>query len=250
MVVFGGMDSMSKRLRSTYVYDLKEQSWRKVPTKSIPGGRSNATLTAVFHAGLLARSDFSVTNPPKLKADFVLPEDGFYLFGGLNDDDVPTNDLSVLKMANGSLEWSEVPTYMRTPSPRYDHCAAFVQGNLIVCGGRNDSLYRSIGDSCLNDVHIFKLESRCWEEVTVYGAVPEGRWGHCSAVYGSKLFMVGGINHHTYLPAEVHVLETDQSYVTELVRQQAEKRRLETGSVINRLSMMFGGKLKKSLVKT
>lgn len=245
MIVYGGLDSMSKRLRSCYVYDLKEQSWTKLPKSFVPGGRSNGTLTAVFHSSLLARSDFSVLAPPRLKADFMLLGSGFYLFGGLNDDDTPTNDLYVLEMKDGSLIWSEVTCDGIAPLPRYDHCADFIQGNLIVCGGRNDSIYARKGDSCLNDVHVFKLETKAWETVIIHGSVPAGRWGHCSTVYGSKMLILGGINHHSYLPSEIHVLETDQSYVTELVRHQNEEDRKRNAEMtaLKRTSSLFAKKL-------
>mmetsp|Transcript_7608 Transcript_7608/g.14298 ORF Transcript_7608/g.14298 Transcript_7608/m.14298 type:complete len:620 (+) Transcript_7608:6168-8027(+) len=246
LIIFGGLDEMSKRLRSTYVYDLKEQNWVKLPKLQIPGGRSNGTLSAVFHSSLLSRSDFSVMAPPKLKAEFVLPGGGFYLFGGLNDEDQPSNELHVLEIREGTLAWSEV-TYSGTPPlPRYDHVAAFIQGNLIISGGRNDSLYARKGDSCLNDVHILKIETMSWESVIIHGAVPEGRWGHCAAVYGSKMLMLGGINHHSYLPSEIHVLETDQSYVTELVRQQGEQERKRESEMtaLKRTTALFATKLR------
>lgn len=246
LIVYGGLDSMSKRLRSCFIYDLKDQAWTKLPKSPIPGGRSNGTLTEIFHSTLQSRSDFSVTAPPKMKAEFVLPGSGFYLFGGLNDDDVPTNQLHVLELRDGSLAWSLVRPDGKPPLPRYDHCAAFTQGSLIICGGRNDSLYAEKRDSCLNDVHLFKLATMSWETVIIHGSVPEGRWGHCCTAYGSKILMIGGINHHTYLPSEVHVLETDQSYVSELVRQQAEtERRRETENVVlKRSSTMFSKKLR------
>jgi N-acetylneuraminic acid mutarotase len=232
LVVFGGIDSMSKRLRSTYVYDLKQQSWLKVPSSPPTGGRSNATFTAVFPPNILGRSDFSVMSPPKLKAELAQAGSGFYLFGGLDDSDRPTNAMSLLEMRNESLVWSEVTQSGTVPLARYDHCAVYLQGRLIICGGRNDSLYTSQGDSCLNDVHVFRLESMSWEEVTIHGAVPTGRWGHSCIGFGSKVLMMCGINHHLYLPTDVFVLETDQSYVSELVRQLTEEERRRQSSAL------------------
>lgn len=246
MVIYGGLDSMSKRLRSCYVYDLKEQDWSKLPKSPIPGGRSNGTLTAIFHSSLMNRSDFSIRAPPKLKAEFIQPGSGFYQFGGLNDDDTPTNELHVLEMRDSSLVWSEVAYTGTAPLPRYDHCATYIQGCLIICGGRNDKLFAKHGDSCLNDVHVFKLETMGWEEVIVHGSVPGGRWGHCTAVFGTKMLILGGINHHSYLSTDIHVLETDQSYVTELVRQQAEAaRKIESEiTALKRTTQLFSSKLK------
>jgi N-acetylneuraminic acid mutarotase len=245
MVIFGGLDSFSKRLRSTYVYDLKEQMWSKVPTSCIPGGRSNASFTPVFHSSLHSRSDFSVMSPPRLKAEFVLPGSGFYLFGGLNADDVPTNDMYVLTMENGSLSWSEIRYSGPAPIARYDHCAAYVQGNIIICGGRNDTLFKKTGNSCMNDVHVFKVETLSWQEVNVYGSVPEGRWGHCCAVYGTKMLMLGGINLRCYQPSNIFVLETDQSYVSELVRQKAEEDRRLDSTALKKAASLFSGRLFK-----
>jgi N-acetylneuraminic acid mutarotase len=248
MVIFGGLDSQSKRLRSTYIYDLKEQSWLKVPTMLLPGGRSNGTLTGVFHSSLLSRSDFSVLSPPRLKSDFVLPGSGFYLFGGLTDEDIPTNELLVLEMKSGSLVWSEVLPAGTAPLARYDHCAELVNNYIIICGGRNDGLFKRYGDSCLNDVHVFKVESMAWEEVKIHGSIPMGRWGHVCAAYGSKLLMLGGINHRSYCSSDVYVLETDQAYVTELVRQLADQQRTRDAenTALRRTSALFAAKFRGS----
>jgi N-acetylneuraminic acid mutarotase len=248
MIIFGGLDSLSKRLRNTYIYDIKDQSWQKVPTTLLPGGRSNGTLTRVFHSSLMNRSDFSVLSPPRLKSEFVLPGSGFYLFGGLNDEDIPTNELLVLEMKNGSLVWSEVRQGGSAPLARYDHCAELVQNCIIICGGRNDSLFKRYGDSCLNDVHVFKVESLAWEEVKVHGSIPAGRWGHCCAAYGSKLLMLGGINHRSYLSSDVYVLETDRAYVTELVRQLADqqRRRDAENTALKRTSALLSAKYRGS----
>jgi N-acetylneuraminic acid mutarotase len=242
LVIFGGLDSMSKRLQSTYVYDLKQHSWLKVPSSPPTGGRSNATFTAVYPPSILGRSDFSVMSPPKLRAELAQSGSGFYLFGGLDDTDRPTNAMSLLEMRNESLVWSEVAQSGTVPLARYDHCAVCLQGRLIICGGRNDSLYASQGDSCLNDVHVFKLESMSWEEVTIHGTVPTGRWGHSCVGFGSKVLMMCGINHHLYLPTDVFVLETDQSYVSELVRQLAEEETQRRSAALKQaVSLMLMG---------
>ena len=44
-----------------------------------------------------------------------------------------------------------------------------------------------------------------------------------SAITGSKIVILGGINYHSFLPADLLVLETDQGYAGELAKKEEQR---------------------------
>ena len=68
---------------------------------------------------------------------------------------------------------------------------------IIIFGGRNDTLlekYIKINENFLNDLWILHLENMTWIRVSNIGDVPSPRYNVCSAIYGSRLVIFGGLN--------------------------------------------------------
>jgi len=87
-------------------------------------------------------------------------------------------------------------------------------GILIVYGGRNDSLYGTSQDVCLNDIRILNIEQMAWSPVTSYGNVPEvGRYHHGVSTFGSKMFIFGGVGLHQFVDDEVKSVELSKSSI-------------------------------------
>ena len=96
---------------------------------------------------------------------------------------------------------------------------------LIIFGGRNE------GGISLNDIHILNLETMCWNNVSVSryrNYKPDGRYGHSAAVLDSKLIIFGGLNMKTYCKSQIAMLELNQDYAKEFMKQkvtiEAEER--------------------------
>ena len=218
MLVFGGVDTRSKVLKSFRVLDMEEYRWRKPRVHGVgkPGRRYMATLTAAFHPSLFNRWDFSIYSLPPAKIDQSMPSAGFYLFGGLSELNEELGDLWVLKLSETRLEWQQVQSTGAGPCPRYGHTCVYVSMALVVVGGRNDTQGMK---GCLGDLNVFKLEAMRWEKVQIFGTPPDGRWGHCAVAFGSKILLIGGISFREFLAADLYVLETEQTYVVEMIRQ-------------------------------
>ena len=217
MLVFGGVDSRSRVFTNFRILDLEEYRWKKpaIASKSKPGARYLATLTAAFHPYYFTRWDFSVFHIPTPKIDHILPFSGFYLFGGLSDSNQELGDLWVLKCSEEGLDWQLLIPSGTPPSPRYAHSTTFVGHLLVLFGGRSDA---KGFDGCLSDLHILRLDYMRWEPILVCGSAPEGRWGHVAVGVGSKVLVLGGIQFQHFPAADLFVLETDPGYVTELIR--------------------------------
>ena len=220
MLIFGGVNSLARVLKSFRVLDLDTYRWKKpiIETKPTPGRRCFATLTPAFHQSLFSMWDFTVFNIPQLRMDQAVSWAGFYLFGGLADTNEELSELWVLRASEGTLEWRLVHAGGVLPAPRYAHTATFVNQAIVVVGGRNETM-----GGCLSDLHVFRLESLRWEGVHLFGSIPPGRWGHCAAAMGSKVLLLGGISYTKFLSADLYVLETDQNYVQELIKLDEEE---------------------------
>jgi hypothetical protein len=68
------------------------------------------------------------------------------------------------------------------------HTATLYEGDkLIIFGGENE--HRKF----LSDIVIFDLKTAYWTQPPVRGPIPKGRARHAAALYGDKLFIVGGL---------------------------------------------------------
>ena len=240
MIVYGGIDTHSKVLASLYALDMETLRWTKLKIAGGPGARSNATLTSVFHPSLLARSDFTVFNMPKLRMDQILTNSGFYLFGGLDSKAQPMNDLWVLGLFESGFVWHRVETSGEPPIPRSDHTTVMIAGYLVVLSGRND--FKANGSLCLGDLCMLRIDTLKWEHVTFGGTVPQPRWSHCASVIGTKMVVLGGIDYAHFLPSDLYLMETEPSIVSELLKIEQEKQRQEKQILLRRLSKNFFSK--------
>ena len=75
--------------------------------------------------------------------------EGIYIFGGKNSLANPTNNLIKLLITpqNNTAKVEQPDTVGLVPMERYGHCMHFIKGesNLVIYGGRNDSLFTTYG---------------------------------------------------------------------------------------------------------
>ena len=218
MVVFGGVDSRARVLKSLRVLDLVTLRWVKpeIQGESGPGRRCFATLTAVFPPQMAIKLDISMFNMSSSRLDSGISYMGFYLFGGQSEDNQDLNDLWVLRYTQ-YWEWRQVITQGVIPSPRHAHTASYLLSLLVIIGGRND-----LHGGALGDISILRLESLHWETILITGMQVEPRWGHVTQVVGSKILLLGGMNYRSFMPADLIVIETDPNQASELVRKEDE----------------------------
>eukprot|EP00698_Gefionella_okellyi_P025313 TRINITY_DN9234_c0_g1_i1.p1 TRINITY_DN9234_c0_g1~~TRINITY_DN9234_c0_g1_i1.p1 ORF type:complete len:1132 (-),score=272.22 TRINITY_DN9234_c0_g1_i1:130-3525(-) len=103
-----------------------------------------------------------------------------YLFGGRGVD----FNTDVFALHLPTLRWSFVPA-RSAPSSREHHTAVVWEDQMIVFGGAN-------AEGALNDTCVFDLLRRVWVRVDVRGTRPITRYGHCAAMAGCEMHIIGG----------------------------------------------------------
>ena len=140
-------------------------------------------------------------------SDAVL--DGIYFFGGKNQKNELQTKLKYLKphCIDGkvmSVEWQKIKQAGMPPCGRTGHAMSFLQANqaLLVVGGRNDEVCKSLSTPFLNDIHLFLLDQKAWVGVK-YTPFSQrlfrlGNHTMCTMTDGEsyeKTIIFGGITH-------------------------------------------------------
>ena len=74
----------------------------------------------------------------------------------------------------------------------------------------NDGVQGSSQKGFLNDMHVLNILNMHWIKVRTSGIPRKARAGHCSAVYGTKILVFGGLNSEGYLPPDILQIEFNQ----------------------------------------
>jgi len=165
-----------------------------------------------------------------LKQDYIIPNSGFYLFGGLDRGGLPCNSLFGLYIQLNKIIWTEVNGFGKPPPPRYAHTACSINNLLFIFGGRDDFSHKAGEDMSLNDLHVFNVETLMWLKVDTMGTPPAGRWGHCMVSIASKVLIFGGMTLSNFLSSDIYCLETNKEAVEELMREN--KRNVKPERVV------------------
>lgn len=98
------------------------------------------------------------------------------VFGGLEGDDAPSNDVWTLSL-HGDAIWAVLTTSGTPPPPRYRHSAIYdpVRDRMIVFGGQDHRYRREVWALSLGD-------NPTWSDITPAGISPDERHGH-TAIY-------------------------------------------------------------------
>lgn len=244
MVIYGGLNQLGHTLGDLYILDMKLKKWMlpDVIIQNDPGQRSHASLTGIFDEKVQTNFNEALFKTAASKGKMEFLNSGFYLFGGRDSEGNILNTLHGLYMREGKLVWTLIQNYSGTPpSPRYNHAASSIKNKLFIFGGRNDSLFKSSGDSSLDDLHCFNVSSLCWENLKICGSPPGGRWAHCMVGFQNKILMLGGLTTKQFLPADLYILESELESLRE-VRDEPRLLQKQSKSSekpqINRVSLL------------
>jgi len=153
---------------------------------------------------------FSQQCSSSLTLFFKVPEEGLYVFGGKDGQGKVLNTIKIFNMDAKSPQWRYPTVKGVPPTPRYNHSTLFYAplGLLVVYGGKNDHLYGSTNNICLNDIRIFNLEHFAWASTSSHGDTSRvGRCLHAVAAHGSKMLIFGGVEFCQYANDEVVTIE-------------------------------------------
>ena len=150
------------------------------------------------------------------------------MFGGLDERGKPTDELYWIRFdfehnmkcvspGTGEYKSNIVPDIRiiarkiepigRAPIPRCQHSATVFKNQLIIHGGRSDTIYPIIHNVALNDLHIYDIAKNTWCAIALYGDIPNSRWGHKLVALENKIVLFGGMNLTTYNESEIFQFE-------------------------------------------
>jgi N-acetylneuraminic acid mutarotase len=115
-----------------------------------------------------------------------------------------------------------------------DHSATYVNGSLIIFGGKIDG-------GLSNAVHIYAIDDNNWTSVET-GNNPEPRYGHTAVVYGSSLFVFGGRFANESVNNEIWSLNLTSFEWTQHFSTETPAPRLwHTTVLLNNKWILYGG---------
>ena len=98
--------------------------------------------------------------------------EGIYFFGGKNAKGELKSNLKYLKPTMNvgkvvSLEWNTIKQSGIPPCGRTGHTMTYLPVNwsLLVVGGRNDEVCKSLNTPFLDDIHMFMLDQKSWTTI-------------------------------------------------------------------------------------
>lgn len=125
------------------------------------------------------------------------------------------------------LEFVECQTQGKPPKARYGHCLHQIENSqyLVLFGGRNDHFFKIFTfKSTFLEVDVLNVETMTWMKVNVGSYKPESRFGFCSAMSGSRLFVFGGLGDNNYIESRMEKLELDSEKVDSIIKVEKKLR--------------------------
>lgn len=114
----------------------------------------------------------------------------FIVFGGIS---IPcgkctSSTLSKFNLQTNQWEIIEINKEQKVPMPRYGHSMVSYGDNFLVLFGGKD-----MNDDLLNDLWLFNLETKEWEEIVdTMGDIPPGRVFHYAIRHHHTMYILGG----------------------------------------------------------
>ena len=154
VVVVGGRNG-SRSLRSVEMFSVSNTTWTTL--QQMKESRSGASVV-VCNNQIIVNGGYVST------------------CGTKSIETLPLNAVHV----DQSITWEKFITEL--PVPLYGHCGVVYNGQLILVGGRNNTMIDGITEVSLVPPYTSK----------VLATMPQTRWYHSSAVLGNKIVIVGG----------------------------------------------------------
>jgi hypothetical protein len=93
--------------------------------------------------------------------------------------------------------------------------------NLVIYGGRNDTIYAKTQNVALNDICMYNVNRNEWIAIAMYGQMPCSRWSHCFTLNrggcsgGIDGFLIfGGVNLKNYCKSRIYQFQILNKWYT------------------------------------
>ncbi|KAK8894786.1 hypothetical protein M9Y10_023224 [Tritrichomonas musculus] len=132
----------------------------------------------------------------RIKHSFVTYNDDFFVFGGLDEQNQPQNDLWKYDLKN--KKWEKIETKGKNPPSRFDHSAVIYKNIMIIHGGQcNSDKY--------SDIWMFDFIKLEWSQVKLRknsSIIP--RSGHAAIIINQFMVVFGGDDYNN-LPFALNI---------------------------------------------
>jgi hypothetical protein len=202
MIIFGGLDTNSRSLSDTHVFDFTTYNWSTLNSQgsSIPTSRHQHTANFYNEKMFLF---FKVLNVFRL------------VFGGTESLSKNFyNELYELTLANEQYKWSLTQTRGDLPCGRSLHCSVIKDDMMIIFGGKNNE-----DTSFLNDMYSLDLNLLTWTRIDIVGDIPSGVYGCRWVKRGDSLTLFGGKTKNGY-QNDLYDFNFDQPDISQLIDLQ------------------------------
>ena len=227
MFVSGGFNDKNNVLPDTAILNLKKGKWSSVDLI----GTTFKGLA--FHTAVTVSSIVSDKSIYKF-VDKNLKNFGIFIFGGIDSNQQPCNQLYRIVPGTRPLKSGILETVGTPPCARFLHTMAYssASNNIIIFGGRVDTRQNK-EYTCFNDVFVLFVDSLIWASCKVNGNIPSPRSGHSAAMMGTEFYVFGGVSNTAYCSSELYKLETNQNLVFDLIKSDERKNKKNLNNSIN-----------------
>ena len=201
MFIHGGIDEDGNYLCDSFLLSLNNNKWAKAKINNF---RRNIILPKLaYHSCCLVvpyeiqiHPRFNIYKIPDIPVNSRIKEKGIYIFGGKKGDlKEPSNKMWLLRIGKKYLDWLEIATLGKPPSPRYLFSMNFYEQEnfIIIHGGKTKSLK---SEQILNDTYLLDLMRFQWIKVLhgSFDQIVKPRCSHAGIIYNKRLIIFGGVN--------------------------------------------------------
>ena len=201
MFIHGGIDEDGNYLCDSFLLSLNNNKWAKAKINNF---RRNIILPKLaYHSCCLVvpyeiqiHPRFNIYKIPDIPVNSRIKEKGIYIFGGKKGDlKEPSNKMWLLRIGKKYLDWMEIATLGKPPSPRYLFSMNFYEQEnfIIIHGGKTKSLK---SEQILNDTYLLDLMRFQWIKVLhgSFDQIVKPRCSHAGIIYNKRLIIFGGVN--------------------------------------------------------
>lgn len=207
--LYGGETPSKKYLNDCWIYDLTKNKWSLVDYM----GRYPPPLCC--HSACLVLEQNQLINealnvyykpPSERKTLQLLKSDGVFIFGGYNENKIPTNLFFRMVIGVKPIIFEIPETRGTPPLPRAGATMNFNSENnlIVIYGGRND-----IKNEVYNDIVLLDMENMSWIHTKFWGDIPKERSGHNAVIISNKLFVFGGRNNINFINFDFTIFNLD-----------------------------------------
>ena len=212
MFIYGGADEKGNILADPYALDLYDMKWiqAKFNTDNLPRRKFHSSCQVFPQVRKLSNkfylfkiyNDMNIYNLSKILAE------GIYIFGGINECFVCTNDLYIIKRGKPLQLFKGIAKGI-APIPRCQCTMEFYEklNVVIIYGGKND---KNKNGPYFNDMFFLDVQTLTWINIELNDdQICPPRGAHCSCIIDDELIIFGGKNEKYYLKSDLLICNLD-----------------------------------------